>query len=89
MIGESIQLSARSTDSRVHIGEVLNDAFGDVGSAGGHQEMAGGEISLGIFADATGDDEAFLDIVEQVVTAQLIAGLNIADEPEKRRTSGE
>lgn len=83
IVEESIQLSARSTDSRVHIGNALHEAFEDVGSAGGHQEMAGGEIPLGIFADYTTDDDQLLSIVTKVITARLIAGLNLTDEPEK------
>ncbi|MFD1645819.1 DHH family phosphoesterase [Haloarchaeobius litoreus] len=77
IVGESIQLSSRTTDSRVHVGEVLTDAFQEVGSGGGHREMAGAEIPLGIFADYTSDDELLVDIVESVVTARLLASLNI------------
>jgi len=79
VVDDGIQLSARSTDSRLHVGSVLDDAFGDVGSAGGHREMAGGEIPLGIFADETTDDAGFLDVVEQVVTARLTAALNLVE----------
>ncbi|MDF9744646.1 DHH family phosphoesterase [Natrinema salsiterrestre] len=79
IVDESIHLSARSTDTRVHIGDVLHEAFADVGSAGGHREMAGGEIQLGIFADAIGDDTQLIAIVEQIVTARLVAGLNLQD----------
>jgi nanoRNase/pAp phosphatase (c-di-AMP/oligoRNAs hydrolase) len=81
LVEESIHLSARSADSRIHIGDVLGEAFAGVGSAGGHQDMAGGEVPLGIFADYTTDDEQLLDIVEQVVTARLIAGLNLTEAP--------
>ncbi|MFD1634322.1 DHH family phosphoesterase [Haloplanus ruber] len=77
VVDESIHLSARSTDTRVHIGDVLTEAFSDVGSAGGHREMAGGEVPLGIFADYTSDDAQLVDIVEQVITARLVAGLNL------------
>jgi nanoRNase/pAp phosphatase (c-di-AMP/oligoRNAs hydrolase) len=78
VVDEAIHLSARSTDSRIHIGEALESAFGDVGSAGGHREMAGGEVPLGIFAGYADDDEAVLvDVVEQVVTARLSAALNL------------
>ncbi|WP_336339568.1 DHH family phosphoesterase [Haloarcula brevis] len=80
VVEDTIQLSARSTDARVHIGDVLHDALGDVGSAGGHREMAGGEVPLGIFADYTNDDAVFVDIVEQVISARLFAGLNLAEE---------
>jgi nanoRNase/pAp phosphatase (c-di-AMP/oligoRNAs hydrolase) len=88
IVDESIQLSARSTDARVHIGEVLNAAFQDVGSAGGHREMAGGEIPLGIFADYTTDDTQLVAIVEQVITARLVAELPL-QEPSVTDSSSE
>ncbi|GAB3311030.1 bifunctional oligoribonuclease/PAP phosphatase NrnA [Haloplanus rallus] len=77
VVDGSIHLSARSTDTRVHIGDVLTEAFDDVGSAGGHREMAGGEVPLGIFADYADDDEGLIAIVEQVITARLVAALNL------------
>ena len=77
IVTDDIQVSARSTDSRVNVGRVLNDAFGDVGSAGGHQEMAGGEIPLGIFAGYDDDGPPLVAVVERVVTARLFDVLNI------------
>jgi nanoRNase/pAp phosphatase (c-di-AMP/oligoRNAs hydrolase) len=77
LVAENIHLSARSTDARMHIGNVLEEAFADVGSAGGHREMAGGEVPLGIFADATDDEAELIDLVEGVVIARLVAGLNL------------
>ncbi|GAD51581.1 Kef-type K+ transport systems [Halarchaeum acidiphilum MH1-52-1] len=71
IVEDAIQLSARSTDSRVHAGDALDEAFGDAGSAGGHREMAGGEIPLGIFADDAADGEKLGSLVETVVTARL------------------
>lgn len=44
VLEDTIQLSARLTDPRVHLGETLVAAFDDVGSAGGYREMAAGEI---------------------------------------------
>ncbi|WP_436903082.1 DHH family phosphoesterase [Halovenus halobia] len=80
IVDQSIHLSARSTDSRIHIGEALDTAFDDVGSAGGHQEMAGGEVPLGIFADAVGDEIDLVELVKRVVTARLIGALNLSEE---------
>ncbi|WP_049897419.1 DHH family phosphoesterase [Halorubrum distributum] len=80
LVKESIQISARSPDPRVHVGDVLNNAFGDVGSGGGHHDMAGGEIPLGLFADYVTDDGQLLDIIEQVITARLVAELNLSAE---------
>lgn len=82
IVENAIQFSGRSTDSRVHIGDVLQEAFADVGNAGGHREMAGGEVPLGIFGDYTSDDAQLLAIVEQVITARLVAGFNLTDESE-------
>ena len=79
IIGDAIEMSARTTDSRVHVGNVLKEAFGDVGSAGGHREMGGGEIPLGIFADYETNDERFVDIVEEVVTDRLVDSLHLSD----------
>lgn len=89
IVDGGIHVSGRSTDARVHVGDVLRDAFADVGRAGGHREMGGGEIPLGIFADYTTDDEELVAIVEQVVTARLVAELNLSDEAGDRRGTDE
>jgi len=94
----AIQLSARSTDSRVRVGEVLREAFGDVGSAGGHRETAGGEVPLGVFADRDTEETDLVDIVERVVTGRLVRELDLPEEgagatgaqrPDQRRSDHE
>jgi nanoRNase/pAp phosphatase (c-di-AMP/oligoRNAs hydrolase) len=82
LIDNAIQISARSPDARVSVGNILNEAFKDVGSGGGHHDVAGGEIPLGIFADYTSDDAQLLDMVEQIITARLLAELNLSEETE-------
>ena len=82
VVERSIQLSARSPDPRVHVGNLLRETFADVGSAGGHHDVAGGEIPLGLFADYTTDDSRLLDIVEQVVMARLCAAMDLNVEEE-------
>jgi nanoRNase/pAp phosphatase (c-di-AMP/oligoRNAs hydrolase) len=89
IIDESIHISARSTDPRINIGDVLAAAFDEVGSAGGHREMAGGEIPLGIFASYTSDDAALVDIVTEVVTDRLLDGLGLADTEDRKETAEE
>jgi nanoRNase/pAp phosphatase (c-di-AMP/oligoRNAs hydrolase) len=79
LIDDAIHLSARAPDPRIHIGNSLREAFDDVGSAGGHHDVAGGEIPLGLFADYTSDDAKLFDIVERVVTARLVAELDLPD----------
>lgn len=81
IVNASIEMSARSTDSRVHIGDALNEAFNDVGSAGGHRTYAGGEVPLGIIGDLTDADEDLIDIVERVITNRLIKALNLPEKP--------
>jgi nanoRNase/pAp phosphatase (c-di-AMP/oligoRNAs hydrolase) len=77
IVEDSIHLSARSTDARLHVGTVLREAFGGVGSAGGHREMAGGEVPLGVFAEY--DDTAQLvAMVERVVTDRLVDALKLS-----------
>jgi nanoRNase/pAp phosphatase (c-di-AMP/oligoRNAs hydrolase) len=84
IVERAIQISARSSDSRVHVGEMLRGAFDDVGSAGGHREMAGGEIPLGIFADRATDDTDLVDIVERVMTNRLVEELHLSDDDRTR-----
>lgn len=67
--GEQIEVSARSTDSRVSLGSLLEDVFGDVGEAGGHDDMAAATIPMGLYGDAHTDEDAD-DLLE--ITADLI-----------------
>ncbi|QZX98370.1 DHH family phosphoesterase [Halobaculum rubrum] len=83
LVDDAIHFSARSPDARVNVGEILNGAFDDVGSGGGHHDVAGGEVPLGIFADYTSDDAQLLEMVEQIVTARLFAELNLSDETDE------
>jgi nanoRNase/pAp phosphatase (c-di-AMP/oligoRNAs hydrolase) len=80
IVDDVIHLSARSTDARINLGEVLSKAFSELGSAGGHRGMAGGEVPLGILAEYTADDAQVVHIVEQVVTDRLLATLNLGEE---------
>jgi nanoRNase/pAp phosphatase (c-di-AMP/oligoRNAs hydrolase) len=82
IVDDAVHLSARSSDPRPPVGTVLDESFEDVGSAGGHQDVAGGEISLGIFADSTSDDKGLRAIVEQVITGRIVAELDLTDNSE-------
>ena len=48
---DKVQLSARSRDTRVNLGLILQSAFGEL-NTGGHATMAAGTINLGILGDA-------------------------------------
>jgi nanoRNase/pAp phosphatase (c-di-AMP/oligoRNAs hydrolase) len=79
IVGDAIHLSGRSTDARVNLGSVLASAVSDLGSAGGHRGMAGGEIPLGILGDYAEDDTQVTHIVERVLTDRVFGALNLDD----------
>lgn len=83
IVEDTIHLSARSVDPRVHVGEILDEAFKDVGSAGGHQDMAGGQIPLGIFADNADDDEELIEFVTTRVVTRFFETMHLDDEAEQ------
>ncbi len=45
----NVHISARTKDVRIHLGKLLKELFGKVGSAGGHPSAAGGVIPLKAF----------------------------------------
>ncbi|MFC3478782.1 DHH family phosphoesterase [Halobacterium litoreum] len=68
----TIYVSARSRGKEVDLGEVLRSAFGDIGSAGGHADMAGAQLPLGLFDDVGEEAEATLtEMVEDVVATRF------------------
>jgi nanoRNase/pAp phosphatase (c-di-AMP/oligoRNAs hydrolase) len=68
----TIYVSARSRGSDVDLGGVMRAAFDDLGSAGGHADMAGAQLPLGLFDEVGGDAEATLtEMVEDVVATRF------------------
>ncbi|ARS88734.1 DHH family phosphoesterase [Natrarchaeobaculum aegyptiacum] len=80
IVDDAIRLSGRSYDPRVHIGRTLEDAYGELGPAGGHHDMAGGHIELGLFADDADDDAALLEFVRTRLTNRFFDALNLEEE---------
>jgi nanoRNase/pAp phosphatase (c-di-AMP/oligoRNAs hydrolase) len=78
--GDTIHLSARSRDSRVNLGEILQKGFG-AENAGGHAQAAGGQVPLGILGD-TDDKDELLDLVEEVVAKQFWSAAGVPEEGE-------
>lgn len=64
----TIYISARSRGSEIDLGETLREAFGQIGSAGGHVDMAGAQIELGFLESVEDDNDSLIEIVESVVT---------------------
>jgi nanoRNase/pAp phosphatase (c-di-AMP/oligoRNAs hydrolase) len=79
LVDETARLSARSTDSRVHIADTLRSAFDDVGQVGGHGDMAGGQVPLGLFADHGEDDPDLLAFVTRRIRTRFFDAMNLDD----------
>ncbi|MFB6153095.1 MAG: DHH family phosphoesterase [Halodesulfurarchaeum sp.] len=76
----TIYLSARSRGVEIDLGDVLRRAFGDIGSAGGHADMAGAQIPMGLFDEIDEEAETELsEMVEAVIAERLFSVL----EPEE------
>ncbi|MFP8952544.1 DHH family phosphoesterase [Natrialbaceae archaeon A-arb3/5] len=80
IVGDAIRMSARSIDPRIHIGETLVDGFDEFGAVGGHHDMAGGRIELGLFADDAGDRDQLLEFVGGRLTRRFFSALNLENE---------
>ena len=63
----TIYLSARARGADIDLGETLRDAFDQIGSAGGHADMAGAQIRLGVLDAVDGMEASLLDVVSDVV----------------------
>jgi nanoRNase/pAp phosphatase (c-di-AMP/oligoRNAs hydrolase) len=65
---------ARSTSTSFDVGETLRDAFEQIGDAGGHADMAGAQIPLGVLASDVENDE-LIDIVQTVIDERFFETL--------------
>ncbi|WP_277555312.1 DHH family phosphoesterase [Halobaculum limi] len=75
-----IYVSGRTRGADLDLGETLRDALSQIGSAGGHADMAGAQIPLGILADVEdGSKETLADIVDDIIAGRLFETL--ADAP--------
>ena len=74
VVEDHVHLSARTTNGALHLGDRFEAAFSDVGSAGGHDHMAGGQIPLGLVAEADADTTG-REIVDQTVRRRLFGAL--------------
>ncbi|WP_081476786.1 DHH family phosphoesterase [Methanocella conradii] len=83
IIDDRIVISARSKDIRVNIGDVVQKAFGDIGSAGGHHKTAAAQIPLGLFSGVK-DRAILLKLAEEAVTRRFLSAVGIEGEVEAR-----
>lgn len=78
----TVYVSARTRGTDLDIGETMRQAFDRIGSAGGHTDMAGAQIPLGILGDLNDeeDDVQLETVVEEVITNRFfeVVGLRRA-----------
>ncbi|WP_247731404.1 DHH family phosphoesterase [Halovivax limisalsi] len=82
MLDEMVFCSARSRDRNLDLGEVIRDAFEPIGSAGGHSDMAGAQLEIGVLGeleggdvDAAGRTDRILTAVEEVVEKRFVEAI--------------
>ncbi|MFB6307765.1 MAG: DHH family phosphoesterase [Haloarculaceae archaeon] len=71
----TIYVSARARGADIDLGETLRDAFGRIGSAGGHADMAGAQITLGVLESVEDREEDLEAIVHDVITDRFLDAL--------------
>ncbi|WP_370518673.1 bifunctional oligoribonuclease/PAP phosphatase NrnA [Natronomonas sp. CBA1123] len=74
---EMVFVSARSRDDDIDLGEVLRNAFGQIGSAGGHAEMAGAQIPVGMLLEET-DEADRGEVIEETISERFFETLGIS-----------
>jgi len=70
-----VYASARAQGSELDLGETLRLAYNRIGSAGGHTDMAGAQIPVGMLATAGEDGEATDDAIESVLRERFFDAL--------------
>lgn len=78
IVEDYIEMSARTRDVRVNIGKVMKEAFGEIGSGGGHARAGGARIPLGLFKLAK-DKNSLLRLAEEAITEKFLEALNIKE----------
>lgn len=67
-----IYISARARGADLDLGEALRDAFGQIGSAGGHADMAGAQIELGLLETVDDREDSLEAVVESIVSDRFL-----------------
>jgi len=63
----AIVISARNRDIRLHIGNALSEAFGEMGDAGGHPNMAAAALPLHFFNQVENKEELLKLVIEPIL----------------------
>jgi Exopolyphosphatase-related proteins len=79
----SIIMSARNRDIRLHIGNVLQEAYGDIGDAGGHSTMAAAALPLKYFSGVK-TKEDLLTLVQDSLLRRFMKVVGLEKKEEER-----
>lgn len=79
----TIIVSARNRDIRINIGNVLHEAYGDIGDAGGHATMAAAAIPLNFFS-AVKSKEDLLMLVQEALLRRFMKVVGLEKKEEER-----
>ncbi|SEO97158.1 nanoRNase/pAp phosphatase, hydrolyzes c-di-AMP and oligoRNAs [Halogranum amylolyticum] len=75
----TVYASGRARGADLDLGETLRDAFDQIGSAGGHADMAGAQIPLGILGDVGADSKQSLEgVVHEIISGRFFETLGDA-----------
>jgi nanoRNase/pAp phosphatase (c-di-AMP/oligoRNAs hydrolase) len=85
----TVFISARARGTDVDLGETMRTAFGQIGSAGGHADMAGAQIPLGLLGEVEAEEEASLTtVVSDVITDRFFETIQSVPESDSEYTPG-
>lgn len=66
-----VHISGRNKDIRIHLGDSMSKAFGNIGQAGGHSTAAAAKVSLGLFGGVK-DKDALLKLAEEAISDRFL-----------------
>ncbi len=73
IIDGTVYCSGRTRGAALDIGETLRDAFDQIGSGGGHADMAGAQIPLGLLGES--DESELADIVHDLIVKRFFTAI--------------
>ncbi|ELY72028.1 DHH family phosphoesterase [Natrinema pallidum] len=75
IVDDTAHLSARTRNPQLDIGSLMTETFDDIGSAGGHSEMAGGQVPLGLFAANHSNTDIIDEMTVEAVRTRVFDAL--------------
>jgi nanoRNase/pAp phosphatase (c-di-AMP/oligoRNAs hydrolase) len=76
VLNDSLYISARTKDIKLHLGQTMEEAFGTIGSAGGHVSSAGARIPLGIFG-MIDDKEILKSLAGEAIKKMFLKAVDV------------